>query len=223
MRGDPLPSAIDILRLQEIYDRTAAFYDEVVAEHQAKAKEQALELLARHPGERFLEVGCGTGWAFRRVLSRSGPTGALGIDAAPGMLAVAGRRLLEEHEGGYPPLALADARALPFAAAAFDCLLTTYTLEVLPLQDITAVLQECLRVLRPGGRLVAVNLTEGEGEDAAVTEEWKRGYAADPEYFSGSRPLLLSGLIERAGFRDVRRQYSGHGRGWPSEIISAFR
>ena len=77
--------------------------------------------------------------------------------------------------------------------------------------------------MKQDGRIVVVNLTEGEAEDASLTGEWKRGYAADPEFFGGSRPLLLAPLLAQLGFRDVRRQYSGRGRGWPSEIISARR
>ncbi|HWC30884.1 MAG TPA: class I SAM-dependent methyltransferase, partial [Dehalococcoidia bacterium] len=121
-----------------------------------------------------------------------------------------------------PPLMLADARALPFAEASFDCILTTYTLEVLPEADIISVLAECHGLLRPGGRLVVADLTEGEGEgDRAITEEWKRGYLADPEYFSGARPLVLTPFLERSGFHVQARHYSGHGQGWPSEVILA--
>ena len=137
--GPPLDSPIGVPRLQAIYDRTAAFYDAVVAAPQAEAKLEAIALLARRPGERFLEVGVGTAWAFARVVAASGAERAVGLDVAPGMLAVARRRLTEET-GAHSPLLLADARRLPLADAAFDCLLSTYTLEVLPAADAETVL-----------------------------------------------------------------------------------
>ena len=63
---------VDQVRLGQIYDHTAPFYDGVVLEHQSRAKETAIELLARRPDEPFLEVGVGTGWAFERILKASG-------------------------------------------------------------------------------------------------------------------------------------------------------
>jgi ubiquinone/menaquinone biosynthesis C-methylase UbiE len=209
-------------RLQQIYDRTAAFYDHVAAEHQASAKLLAIELLARRPGERFLEVGVGTAWAFSRIVAATGAEQALGLDFSPGMLEVARHRL--RTQGIEAGLVLGDARDLPVASGSIDCLLSTYTLEVLPESEIAAVLRECYRVLAPAGLIAIVNLTEGEdATDAAITDAWKRGYEADPEYYSGSRPLLLAPVLESLGFRGVSRTYSGNGAGWPSEVLLARR
>lgn len=216
-----LDSPIGIARLQEIYTRTAAFYDGLVAAKQAKAKQAALALLDRRPDEHFLEVGVGTAWAFSRLIAESGADRTVGLDLAPGMLDVARRRLSEDAGVAHPPLVLGDGRRLPFAGASFDCLLATYTFEVLPAAEIAPVLSECRRVLRPGGRLVAVNLTEGEGEDAAFTADWKRRFVADPEYFGGARPLLLAPALADAGFVTISRRYVG--RDWPSEVLLAYR
>ena len=217
-----LENNLDAGRLQLIYDRTAAFYDEVVAEHQAAAKEIALELLDRRAGERFLELAFGTGWAFARVIETSGVEGAYGLDLAPGMVEVTRRRLSAES-GMLPALLLGDCSRLPFAEGVFDCLLCTYTLECLPAGLITATVQEMQRVLHRGGRAVIAGLTEGEGDDAAFTEEWKRGYTRDPEFFGGARPLRLVRLLAAAGFEVNERAYSGHGAGWPSEVVRATK
>ncbi|HWC30806.1 MAG TPA: methyltransferase domain-containing protein [Dehalococcoidia bacterium] len=211
----PLHNPIDVARLGEIYSRTAAFYDGLVAEHQARAKLSALEVLNRRPGESFLEVGVGTAWAFEKVIDASGPDRTVGIDVAAGMLAVARERV------GAGALLIADARALPFGDASFDCILNTYTFEVLPEEDIGLVIAECSRVLRPGGRLVAVNLTEGEAADVAMIDDWKRRYADDPEYFGGARPLLLQPMLEAHAFERVTRRYVG--TEWPSEVLLAYR
>lgn len=217
MEGAPIPAS----RLQAIYDRTAAFYDAVVGELQAPAKAEAIALLGRRRGERFLEVGAGTGWAFARVVAASGAAGAVAIDLAPGMMAVARRRLAAEAGVAWPPLLLADARRLPFADGVFDCLLCTYTLEVLAQADAAAALAECRRVLRPGGRAVFLNLTCGEGAAAAFTQEWQRRFAADPERFGGARPIQAAPALRAAGFRAVRRRYVGGE--WPSELLACRR
>jgi ubiquinone/menaquinone biosynthesis C-methylase UbiE len=214
---EPLANPLEVARLGEIYSRTAAFYDGLVAQYQAKAKLMALELLARRRGERVLEVGVGTGWAFERLVTETGAAGAYGLDVAAGMLAVARQRAGGESWA----LLQGDGRALPFPEGTFDCLLTTYTFEVLPQEDIRPVILECLRVLRPGGRLAAVNLTEGEGEDALMTEDWKRRYPVDPEFFGGARPLQLQPMLEASGFESVTRHYVGPE--WPSEVLVGFR
>jgi ubiquinone/menaquinone biosynthesis C-methylase UbiE len=234
---EPLPNPLGVARLGEIYSRTAAFYDGIVAERQAGPKLEALRQLDRQPGERFLEVGVGTAWAFARLVTESGFADAYGLDVATGMLEVARQtiselaargaaRLPEPVEGpGAPslsiPFLLADARHLPFLDATFDCLLNTYTFEVLATSDTPPVLEECLRVLKPGGRIAVVNLTDGEGPDAAMTEDWKRRYQIDPEYFGGARPLHLQSMLQAHGFTNVTRTYVGPD--WPSEVLLARR
>ena len=220
---EPLPNTLDTLALSNIYSRTAAFYDAVVAEKQAAAKLVALDMLARRPEERFLEVGVGTAWAFARLVAASGPERAIGVDVAPGMLQV-GADALREGGVGAPPLVLADGLALPFATGSLDCILNTYTFEVMALPDIGAMLQETLRVLRPGGRFVAVNLTDatdGDEEAEAMIEDWKARYLKDPEAFGGARPLQLMQSLRAHGFERVTRRYVGPD--WPSEVLLAFK
>jgi ubiquinone/menaquinone biosynthesis C-methylase UbiE len=216
--GEPLPNPIDVARLGEIYSRTAAFYDGIVANYQGPAKLAAIELLARQPDESFLEIGVGTAWAFERLTAATGSDHAYGLDVAEGMLAVARQRLNTEAAAH---LLLADGRAMPFPAATFDCLFVTYTFEVLAAREIDALADECHRILRRGGRLVAVNLTEGENTDAAMTDDWKRRYASDPEFFGGARPLQLLSTLRARGFDRITRSYIGGD--WPSELLLAYR
>jgi ubiquinone/menaquinone biosynthesis C-methylase UbiE len=219
----PLDNPLSVARLGEIYTRTAAFYDDIVAAKQATAKLAAIEMLSREPDERFLEVGAGTGWAFERIVAVSGPEHAYGLDVALGMLEVA-RHVLEDAGEGPASLLLADGRSLPFAGASIDCMLNTYTFEVMAAPDIASMLDDMLRVLRPGGRAVIVNLTDatdGGAEDEAMIRDWLDRYEADPEYFGGARPLQLSEMLRSHGFEPVTRSYVGPD--WPSEVLLAFR
>jgi ubiquinone/menaquinone biosynthesis C-methylase UbiE len=217
----PPDNHLDMPRLAAIYDRTAAFYDTVVADVQASAKLVAIETLSRRPSERFLEVGAGTAWLLARIVQASGTKAVIGLDLAPGMIEVARRRLIDEAGLTYPPLIIGDTTALPFADGAFDCLLITYTLEVLPSDAILPALRECLRVLREGGRLVALNLTPGQGDDAAMTTDWQERFTADPEAFGGARPLEATRMLQQAGFENVTRRYVGPK--WPSEILLGYK
>lgn len=218
----PLENPLSVVRLGEIYTRTAAFYDGLVAEKQSAAKLTAIDVLQRLPGERFLEVGAGTCWAFQRIVAASGTGHAYALDVAQGMLEVARGALA--IAGPAPSLLLADGRAMPFPAASIDCILNTFTFEVMTQPDIAAMLKDMLRVLRPGGRAVIVNLTDatdGGDEDEAMILDWKSRYQADPEFFGGARPLQLTEMLIAHGFTALERRYVGPD--WPSEVLLAYR
>lgn len=221
---EPLPNELSVERLSQIYSGTAAFYDGVVGDKQARAKLVAIDLLDRHAGERFLEIGVGTAWALRHVMQRSGSWNACAVDVSYGMVEVARDTLHTESAAGSPLLLLGDARRLPFKDYTFECLLITYTLEVLPASDIARVVDEMLRVLMAGGRAAIVNLTDGtEGEDASETmiTDWKERFAGDPESFGGARPLQLETMLRKRGFGSVTRRFVGPD--WPSEVLLATK
>jgi ubiquinone/menaquinone biosynthesis C-methylase UbiE len=219
----PLHNPLEVARLGEIYSRTAAFYDEIVAARQAPTKLRAIEMLARQPGEVFVEVGAGTAWAFARVVEDSGIANAYAVDVASGMLEVA-RDVLTERAVVAPSLVAGDGRRLPFPDASIDCLLNSYTFEVMGEADIRLMLVETMRVLRPTGRAVIANLTDatnGGTEDEAMIADWKARYEADPEFFGGARPLQLESMLCAHGFDPVTRVYVGPD--WPSEVLLATK
>lgn len=105
------------------------------------------------PGQRVLDVACGTGALTVAVARRVSPGGAvLGLDVNPGMLAVARRKHpeIEWHEG--------RAESLPFAGASFDAVVSQFGLMFF--EDRVAALRDMQRVLRPGGCL-AVAVCDG--------------------------------------------------------------
>ena len=98
------------------------------------------------PGQRVLDVACGTGVLAREVEQRVGSTGhVVGIDAGPGMVAVARQRAaaVEYREG--------VAEALPFPDASFDAVVSQFGLMFFA--DRHQAIREMWRVLVPGGRL----------------------------------------------------------------------
>lgn len=129
--------------VRRLYDRRAPFYDSLVFAlslgRDGAYRDRAVAALDARPGQRVLDVGCGTGLNFRRL-----PPGAVGVDPSGGILRVARRRCRS--------LAMAAGSALPFADASFDRVLSTYVLTTVP--DWPRALDEMARVLRPGGRIV---------------------------------------------------------------------
>lgn len=98
------------------------------------------------PGDRVLDLACGTGILAREAAARVGATGRVcGLDPGPGMLTVA-RELgpgTEWREG--------VAESIPYEAASFDALVSQFGLMFFT--DCERALSEMVRVLRPGGRL----------------------------------------------------------------------
>ena len=117
---------------------------------QFRAVLRALSLAAIKPGARLLDVGCGTG----RWVRRYGELGfcAMGVDATIGMLNIARGR------GTKAPLATGLAQSLPFADASFDCLSDITVVQHIPYELQLKALKEMARVLRPGGRLILMEI-----------------------------------------------------------------
>jgi ubiquinone/menaquinone biosynthesis C-methylase UbiE len=116
----------------------------------APGAEVLIELAALGPGERVLDVACGTGSVARRAAQRVGATGTVvGPDVSESMLKVARkasseiRPAIEWRQG--------DARDIPFPDAAFDVVFCQQGLQFFP--DRSAALREMHRVLVPNGRL----------------------------------------------------------------------
>lgn len=156
-----------------------------------------------HPGDRVLDVACGTGVLTREAARRAEPTGTVtGLDLSPEMLAVAARLnpTLRWQQG--------SANALPFPDQSFDAVVSQFGLMFFP--DQVGSLREMRRVLVPGGRLaVAVwgSLADTPAY-AAETELVERlagkeaGDALRAPFVLGD-PSRLAELCAAAGFVDT--------------------
>lgn len=122
-------------------------------------------LIAKASGV-VLEIGFGTGANFSYYPSRIDSLTA--IDPNPGMIPLV--RSLQAEAVIPVHLALALAEALPFPSASFDTVVSTMTLCSVP--QLSKTLQELLRVVRPGGRLLF--LEHGQSPDRSV-RRWQDG------------------------------------------------
>src|SRR5437879_6388881 len=120
-----------------------------------QVEEVATAELRLAPGDRVLELGCGTGDDSRALADLVGPEGeVVGIDASEAMIAVARRRT----EGTGLPVSfhVGDAMDLGLPSDSFDAVRCERLLIHVP--DPAVVLGEMIRVVRPGGRVVVVDV-----------------------------------------------------------------
>lgn len=162
--------------------------------------ERFIRMLAPTPGERILDLGCGTGHLARLLAPLVAPDGRVtGIDISPDAIRLAAR--LSGDSAAGVAFQQADGEELPFATASFDAAVCVSVLGFCRRPE--RVLAELRRVLRPGGRLLIANADEDQRaynvRDRALGRAVARAIADrafDP--WVGRR---LAGLLEGAGFR----------------------
>jgi len=139
------------------WDRRAPSFDEdfghsIRTPAERAAWDRILDLvLAGRSALDALDAGCGTGFLSFELAARGHRV--TGIDFAPAMLAEARRKAAAR--GAAIRFEEADAEQLPFAPRSFDLVISRHLLWTLPHPE--AAIDEWLRVLRPGGRLVIVD------------------------------------------------------------------
>ncbi|MFB9375443.1 class I SAM-dependent methyltransferase [Kineococcus gynurae] len=156
------------------------------------------------PGLDLLDVGCGVGTLTADLATRVAPGRVVGVDASAEVLTAAAAAAAAH--GVDVELLVADATALPFAAASFDVVHLHQVLQHVP--DPVAVLREARRVLRPGGTVAARDAVYAS--TVAVPEDpdlvaWRETYRRTARAL-GTEPdagAHLARWARAAGFTDV--------------------
>ena len=188
-----------------LYDKIAKVYD-LLSEHtEGPVRDAGLRMLELQPGESALEIGFGTGHALAAMARAVAPGGKVyGVDLSDGMLAVAQQLLQREGLADSVALRTGDAAHLPYPPDSMDAVFMSFTLELFDTPEIPAVLAECRRVLKPGGRIAVVSMSK-EGEHGLVYEAYEWTHRHFPN-FVDCRPIFLSRVIADAGFEVTMKQ-----------------
>ncbi|HXJ44911.1 MAG TPA: methyltransferase domain-containing protein [Bryobacteraceae bacterium] len=165
-------------------------------------RQKALDLASLKTGDSVLDIGCGTGTLAIAARQRVGPSGRVyGVDASPEMLARAGKKA--SKAGAEVVFKNAVVEALPFPDSQFDAVLSTVMLHHLGRKARQQCAHEVRRVLKPGGRVLAV--------DFARPAKGKRGLL-DHFHHHGYVDLNdLVALFTEAGLKTVRNGALGIG------------
>ena len=201
-----------------VYDKIAPVYDVWGKLTESRARNRAIELTEIQDGSHVLEVAVGTGLAFYEIVKRN-PNGInTGIDLSQGMLEKAKKRLKKISSKNYS-LSVGTAFQLEMADESIDVLVSNDMFDLIPFEDMDKVLTEFRRVLKREGRLVLVNMTEGERFGSKLYDVV---YNLSPKTMGGCRGVKLSGKLEKLGFRVETREYFQQML-FPSEVILAYK
>ena len=200
--------------VEAMFDRIAPRYDRlnriISLGQDRRWRRHTVAALGLSPGATVLDLGCGTG-DLCDVVAADGHA-AIGVDFSAGMLAAAHTRA---------PLARADALALPVPDESTDGVVSGFALR--NFVELPRFFRECARVLRPGGRLAALETAEPPspllraghylwfrrvvpfvGARLAHDAEAYRYLPRSTAYLPPPDDLLA--LVEAAGFATVQRR-----------------
>jgi len=151
---DPLPSQADQKLQQEFNQWAAAGRGDEMESHHSDITEQTLALMDIQPGDRILDLGCGTGWASRRMARIATAGEVVGLDVADEML-----RRAEHSSSAFRNVRYAwgSAEMIPEADNAFNKVLSVESFYYYA--DQGKALDELRRVMAPGAKLfILINL-----------------------------------------------------------------
>jgi SAM-dependent methyltransferase len=173
---------------------------------------RVIDAVQLEPDTRLLDVGCGTGVLLARAAYAEPSAVLIGIDEDEEYIEMARTRVL--NAPGIVEINHGRAQGLPFTDGYFDVVTCNFLLSTLAAEDRAAVLAECLRVLKYGGRIVAA---EPAASDCSVLRvSTNAALSIAPSWLGEMLPQIdLERELAAAGFvRRIRLD----GRPWWAQL-----
>ncbi len=192
-------------RVIGFYDRFSSIYSLATLMERRPIK-GSISFSGQKKEDLVLCVGCGTGYELGQFMKRG--CIPFGIDISGGMLGISRKK-------GLMNICRGDAFTLPFKDSSFDLVYSSYVLDVFDSDDAGHMVDEMIRVARPGGKIVTLNNCYDTGlvSRALITcYEFLKDNAFSRMKTS---PIDAASVLERKGLDDIRKKKVF----WASEVV----
>ena len=168
-------------KIRKRYDRWSKFYDVFDLGGVNDQKMLAVDLLKLEPNAIVMDMGTGTGAILPYLAKQLGKDGkVIGIDFSQKMINAANERIEKEKIASKAKAMVADGTKLPFPDNHFDAIIATFAFTSFPEPE--KAINECARVLRPGGTFSILDTGKPPGKKHQFryrylkTVMWRAGY-----------------------------------------------
>ncbi|MDJ0634203.1 MAG: class I SAM-dependent methyltransferase [Xenococcaceae cyanobacterium MO_188.B29] len=190
------------------YDAVARF---AAPPNETKLRQQAISTIKNQP-QRILDLGCGTGSSTLLLKQAFPEAEVIGLDISPYML------LMAEYKATKANLTISWqqglAEATNFPESEFDLISVAFLFHETPVHISQATLQECWRLLKPGGQIIILDgnqkrLRHTDWLIELFHEPYSQVYAAE----------CVDIWLKDLGFKQIKTSYVG----WISQITTGFK
>ena len=196
---------MDLEKVERVYTSYAGVYDRIFGKVFHEGRESAIRNLNVQPDEHILEVGVGTGLALPLYPRHCK---IVGIDLSEGMLEQA-KVKTAKHGLSHVELHRMDAGAMDFADNSFDTVVAAYVVTAVP--DYRKVVNEMIRVCRPGGRIIMLNHFSNQNRLINVVE---KALSPITKHLGWRTDLSLHTVLEGTSLHVARKQHVNPLRLW---------
>jgi ubiquinone/menaquinone biosynthesis C-methylase UbiE len=195
-------------KAQQVFNSAADYFDHPALSFWQRFGLRTIELVGLQPGDRVLDVCCGTGAsALPAALQVSASGTVLGVDLAESLLAL-GRQKASQQDLSNVEFRLGDFTNLKLPSESFDAIICVFGIFFVP--DMEGAIQELLRMVKPGGKLAITSWGQQVFEPANQFF-WETIQAERPELYKEYTPwyrintaATLQSLLEVSGIHSVQ-------------------
>lgn len=200
MKNSMIESTYTDDKAKKYYAWRASNYDDL-AEWEKEFHAEAVQMADAQKGQRVLVVACGTGRGMTELAQAVGPTGR--VDALD-----LSEQMIEQARAKSTALGLEErvhfkqgnAKELPYPDDTFDIVYNGYMLDLIPLDGFEPILNEMQRVLKPGGKLVLLNMSKPDEKKTFYETIYR--WTGIP-----CRPVLMAPYLKSLDFVNIQRVY----------------
>ncbi len=226
MKNNVVEATFTDSKTEKYYAWRASNY-EALSHWETEPHEEAVRLAGAREGQSVLVAACGTGRGMDGLAKAVGPKGRIeAMDLSSAMIEQARAKMEKMGLSDRVHFRQGNVRSLPYPDESFDIVYNGYMFDLIEKKGFVPILEEMRRVLRPGGKLVLLNMSKPDGRKTFFERIYR---------FTGipCRPVLMAPYLESLGFSDVQRRYKPVparsfyeklvGLLWGQEIVTARR